>query len=110
MQRPVLLLTNAPDRETAVTIARLLVEKRLAACVNMLAGSHSVYRWNGRVEEAEEIPLLIKTTAARYTEVEEAIRTMHPYDLPELIVLSISDGLPSYLDWIIQETNKDVDV
>jgi periplasmic divalent cation tolerance protein len=110
MHRPLLLLTNAPDRETAVTIARFLVEKRLAACVNMLAGSHSVYRWNGRVEEAEEIPLLIKTTAARYTEVEQAIRTMHPYDLPELIVLSISDGLPSYLDLIIQETNKDVDV
>ena len=76
-----LVLTNVPDRDTADKIARGLIEDRLAACVNILAACTSVYRWQGAVDNAEEIPLLIKTTGARYTALEAAIRRLHPYEL-----------------------------
>ena len=99
-----LVFTNAPDRATAERIAEALVEKRLAACVNVLAGCTSVYRWQGAVERADEIPVLIKTRAARYPEVERAIRQLHPYELPELIAVPIVRGLPDYLEWVAEET------
>ncbi len=104
MSDALLVLTNAPDAEAAERIARHLVEHRLAACVNQLAPCRSTYRWNGAVEEAEEIPLLIKTTAARYPELEAALRALHPYELPELIAVGIERGLPGYLAWVADET------
>lgn len=100
----VLVFTNAPDREVAARIAEALVDKRLAACVNVLAGCTSVYRWQGDIERAEEIPLLIKTRAARYPEVEATIRHLHPYELPEVIAVPVSQGLPEYLQWVAEET------
>ena len=100
----VLVFTNVPDRETAGRIAEALVEKRLAACVNVLAGCTSVYRWEGDVERAEEIPVLIKTRAARYPEVEALIRQLHPYELPEVIAVPIVHGFPDYLEWVAGET------
>jgi periplasmic divalent cation tolerance protein len=100
----VLVFTNAPDREVAMRIAEALVEKRLAACVNVLAGCTSVYRWQGDVEHAEEIPLLIKTRLARYPEVEATIRHMHPYELPEVIAVPLTQGLPEYLQWVAEQT------
>lgn len=109
-QQALLILTNVPDTATAQAIARLLVERRLAACVNILPGVHSVYQWQGAVEEAGEVTMLIKATSARYAEIEAAIKTAHPYDVPEIIALPISAGLPEYLDWIAAETKKDVDV
>jgi periplasmic divalent cation tolerance protein len=105
-----LVLTNLGDIDSARRIARELVERRLAACVNMLPGVQSVYRWQGAIEEEGEITLLIKTTATRYAELEAALRSLHPYQLPEVIALPIANGLPAYLDWIRQETKKDIDV
>ena len=107
MAETLLILTNAPDTESAERIARHLVENRLAACVNRLAPCGSVYRWQGAVEEATETPLLIKTTAARYPEVEAAIRSMHPYELPEVVAVRVERGLPAYLDWIVRETTTE---
>ena len=101
---PVLVFTNAPDREVAERIAEALVEKRLAACVSVLGGCTSVYRWQGDVERAQEIPLLIKTRLARYPEVEATIRHLHPYELPEVIAVPLTQGLPEYLQWVAEET------
>jgi periplasmic divalent cation tolerance protein len=95
-----LVLTNVPDRETARTLASTLIEVRVAACVNILAACTSVYRWQGKIETAEEIPLLIKTTVARYAALEAVIRRLHPYELPELIAVPLAQGLPGYLQWV----------
>jgi periplasmic divalent cation tolerance protein len=103
---PLLVLTNLPDQEAADRLARALVEARAAACVNVLAACRSIYRWQGAVETAGEIPLLIKTTAANYPQVEAIVRTHHPYDVPELIATPITHGLPAYLDWLAKETEK----
>ncbi len=99
-----LVLTTLPDAATAHALAAALVEQRLAACVSLLPDCHSVYRWQGRIENAEEIPLLIKTRAARYPALEQAIRSMHPYTTPEIIALPVSHGLPDYLAWVCDET------
>ena len=104
MQITVLVLTNCPDEESANAIALALVEERLAACVNILPRVQSVYRWQGAVESAVEVPLLIKTTAAAYPALEAAIRERHPYEVPEIIALPISAGLPAYLNWVAEET------
>ena len=100
----ILILSTVPDAETAERIASVLVEAKLAACVNILPAVRSVYRWRGAVEKAEENQLLIKTTAARYREVEEAIRAHHPYEVPEIIALPVTGGLPAYLQWLTDET------
>jgi periplasmic divalent cation tolerance protein len=99
-----LVISNLPNRDTAMKLARRLVEERLAACVNLLPGCTSVYRWDGALEEAQEIPVLIKTRAARYAEVEALIRSEHPYELPEIIAVPVVRGLPEYLDWVGEET------
>lgn len=110
MEQPILVLTNLPDAAAAKAIARQLVEMRLAACVNMLPQVQSIYQWNGAVEEANEITLLIKTTQGRYADLEASIKAAHPYDVPEIIAMPIVQGLPQYLDWIANETKKDVNV
>ena len=99
-----LVLTTLPGREAALKLARALVEKRLAACVNILAGCTSIYRWQDNVEQAEEVPLLIKTRAGRYAELEAAIRSLHPYELPEIIAVPVVQGLADYLGWVAEET------
>lgn len=99
-----LVFTNLPDRDSAAALARRLVEKRLAACVNILSSCTSVYRWKGEFETAEEVPVLIKTQAERYAELERAIRANHPYEVPEIIAIPVGSGLPEYLDWVRQET------
>ena len=99
-----LVLTNCPDEATANAIALALVEEKLAACVNILPRVQSVYRWQGAVESASEIPLLIKSTVGRYAELEAAIRARHPYEVPEIIALPITQGLPAYLNWVATET------
>lgn len=103
---PLLIFTNLPDLASAEKLAQALVENRAAACVNVLAPCRSIYRWQGRVEAADEIPLLIKTAAAHYAQVEEIVRTLHPYAVPELIAAPITHGLPAYLDWLATETKK----
>ena len=99
-----LVLTNLPDRESAERLARGVVEARLAACVNVLSPTRSVYRWKGAVETAEEYPVLIKTAADRYPELEKTIRALHPYELPEIVAVGIEAGLPAYLAWVEAET------
>ena len=101
------VLTNLPDEASAHALATALVGERLAACVNVLAPCRSVYRWQGAIENATEIPLLIKTTAVRYAALEAAIRARHPYELPEIIAVPIAHGLPEYLDWVVAETRTE---
>jgi periplasmic divalent cation tolerance protein len=110
MEQALLVLTNVPDATIATTIARRLVELRVAACVNILPQVQSIYRWQGMIEEAGELSLLIKTTQARYAELEAAIKALHPYDVPEIIAMPIVQGMPTYLNWIIAETKKDMHV
>lgn len=99
----ILVLTSLPDKAGAILLAEKLVDGKLAACVNVLAGCSSVYRWQGRTETADEVPVLIKTTAACYPQVEQVVKEMHPYELPELIAVEIKQGLPAYLQWIALE-------
>ena len=99
-----LVLTNLPDRAAAERLAESLIEKHLAACVNILAPCRSVYRWKDAMQRDEEHPMLIKTTAERYAELEAAIRASHPYELPEIIAVPVERGLPAYLDWVVAET------
>ena len=100
-----LVITNLPDRPSADTLASALVERRAAACVNILAPCSSVYRWKGTVERAEEFPLFAKTTADRYPFVEHVIRELHPYELPEIIAVRLAGGLSAYLQWVEAETH-----
>jgi periplasmic divalent cation tolerance protein len=99
-----LVLTNLPDRPAAEKLAEALVSERLAACVNVLAPCRSVYRWKGALQNDEEIPVLVKTTAARYPALEAAILANHPYELPEIVALPVERGLPAYLNWVAEET------
>src|SRR5437868_5493206 len=99
-----LVLSNFPDRESAERVAVLLVEQRLAACVNVLAPCRSVYRWKDAVQREDEHPVLIKTTAERYPALEKALQAAHPYDLPEIVALPMERGLPEYLSWVATQT------
>jgi periplasmic divalent cation tolerance protein len=99
-----LLITNLPDAQSAEKLARQIVEARAAACVNQLAPCMSTYRWKDNIETSTEVPLLIKTTQAAYPRLEKLIREAHPYELPEIIAVSVTAGLPAYLDWIGSET------
>lgn len=101
-----LLITNLPDRDSAQRMAHSLIENRAAACVNILAECSSVYRWQDKIESASEVPLLIKTTRAAYPRVEELIRSQHPYELPEIVAVSVVAGLPAYLQWVGQEVSS----
>lgn len=99
-----LVLTNLPDRAAAEKLADALIEKRVAACVNILAPCRSVYRWQGALRHDEEHPLLIKSTQAAYPALEAQIRALHPYELPEIVAVPIERGLPAYLDWVAAQT------
>jgi periplasmic divalent cation tolerance protein len=101
----ILIITNLPDRAQALALAQKLVEARLAACVNVLADCTSVYLWQGKNETANEVPLFIKTLAEHYPAVGQLIKSQHPYELPEIIAVPISSGLPAYLKWIADETS-----
>lgn len=99
-----LVITNMPDAESAARLAQRIIEARAAACVNQLAPCISTYRWQGSIETAAEVPLLIKTTKAAYPRLEQLIREEHPYELPEIIAVSVDAGLPAYLGWVSNET------
>ena len=104
MDEVVIVLTTLPDRAAAVKLAEVLVAKRLAACVNVLADCTSVYRWKGAVENAAEVPVVIKTRAGLYAELEDAIGRLHPHELPEIIAVPVVRGLDRYLQWVAEET------
>ncbi len=95
-----IIFCTCPDRESAEKIARRLVETNAAACVNILPALTSVYQWRGTIETEQELLLLIKTRDDRYPEIEQQIKSLHPYELPEIIAVSIARGLPDYLKWI----------
>jgi periplasmic divalent cation tolerance protein len=105
MQSILLVMTNLPDAATARLLARTLVEARLAACVNIIPGVESVYRWQNQIEESTEVTLMIKTTSQAYRQLETALRSAHPYDLPEIIALPLAEGYSPYLHWVAAETN-----
>jgi periplasmic divalent cation tolerance protein len=97
---PQIVLCTVPDETTAQRIASALVAEHLAACVNIVPGITSVYRWKGAIETDMELLLIIKTTAAVYSRLQDRIRALHPYELPEIIAVSLDQGLPDYLAWI----------
>jgi len=101
------VLTTAGSDEQAETIARALVDRRLAACVNIVNSVCSVYRWKGETVREQEPMLIIKTTADRFEEVREAIRELHTYEIPEVISLSVRDGDGDYLRWIDESVRDD---
>jgi len=104
MHEVLLVLTNCPDAASAERIVRALVDNRLAACVNRLPPVASTYRWQGVVETVEEVPLLVKCTRSRYPAVEEAIRQLHPYQVPEIVAVPIVAGFAPYLRWVDEQT------
>ena len=95
-----LVLCTCPDTETAERIASGLLEQRLAACVNILPAVRSLYRWEGKLEQAEEVQLFIKTTAPALSDLEQFIQQKHPYKVPEIIAIPVVAGLPAYLKWL----------
>ena len=102
-----LILSTCPDADTAQRLARTLVEERLAACVSLLPGAVSTYRWQGQVEQATEVQLLAKTSADRRDALMARLAELHPYELPEILAVETAAGLPAYLDWVTAETRAD---
>ena len=96
----VLAFSTFPDIETARRIARELVSENLAACANVIPKIESIYRWQGKIEQGEEALVLFKTTAARFAAFEEKLKSLHPYDVPEIICTPIANGWPAYLNWV----------
>ena len=103
-----LILCTCPDQNTAENLANHLVDERLAACVSIVPGITSVYRWEGRRETGTELLLLIKTRDDLYSRLEKRITELHPYELPEIISVSLNEGFPAYLDWITQNTGNPI--
>jgi periplasmic divalent cation tolerance protein len=102
-----IVLSTASSEEEARKIALYLVEQRLAACVNIVPGIESIYRWKENVESSQEWLLLIKTSAESFPQVRDAIRELHSYELPECVALSIEEGSPEYLQWLAYSLVKD---
>jgi periplasmic divalent cation tolerance protein len=100
------VLTTAGSREEAQKIARELVERRLAACVNVIPQIESVYRWEDKVETAPEWLLIIKTQAGAFEKLRNAIKELHSYDVPECIMLGIADGSAEYLNWVLENSQS----
>lgn len=100
--------TNCGSREEADRIAHWLVEQELAACVNILPAVQSVYRWQGKLEQAEEVTLLIKTSARQLETIKTVLPEQHSYELPELCAVEIRDGLPAYLNWVHENLSDDI--
>jgi periplasmic divalent cation tolerance protein len=98
-----LVLTNMPDQETAIKLARTLVGKRLAACANVMDGCSSIFRWQGEIQSEREFPVLIKTRADRFASLQNEILACHPYELPEIIAVPVEAGFQPYLDWVSAE-------
>jgi len=100
----VLVVSTWPDEKAASAVARELVLDRLAACVQVLPGVLSTYRWKGRLETATEVRMEAKTTPGRLLELQRRLAERHPYEVPEILVLPVVDGLPAYVHWVRAET------
>ena len=101
---PILVITNIPDKATALKLAEELISKKLAACVNLQAECTSIYRWQDKIATTSELPVCIKTLTKHYPEIERIIKEKPPDELPEIISDSINGGLPAYLQWLSDET------
>ena len=108
MSDVVVVLTTVPEGDKGEAIARALVEERLAACVNVLAPMTSIYRWRGAVERESEQQMIIKTTRGRVAALQSRLSALHPYELPEFLVLAVADSSSAYFEWVGQETSDDV--
>ena len=97
-----LALSTFPDAETARGIAHTLVSEKLAACANIIPAMNSIYRWKGKIEAGDETIVLFKTTKDHYEAFQEKLRSLHPYELPEIICVKIDRGLPDYLRWVVE--------
>ena len=104
MSEIVLILTTAPDDDRAEAWARLLVDERLAACVNILAPMVSIYRWKGVIERGIERQIVIKTTQAQVPAIQSRLAAFHPYELPEFVVVTVAEGSPEYIKWVGEQT------
>ncbi len=104
MTDALVVLVTAPSPDRAAEIARALVDERLAACGNVVAGLRSIYRWEGKVQDEEEALLLLKTTRARFDALRDRVLALHPYEVPEVIALPVEAGSARYLAWIAGET------
>lgn len=105
MDQIVVLITAGSEAE-ATTIARALVEKELVACVNILPGIRSIFQWEGKVTEEQEVLLMAKTVSKVFQEVAATVKSLHSYSVPEVIALPIQEGLPEYLNWIFDVTKS----
>jgi periplasmic divalent cation tolerance protein len=103
---PLVVLSTFPDADTAARVARVLVEDRLAACVNVVPTVRSIYRWEGQVCDEAETLAVIKTTAERYAALAAKIAELHPYQVPEVIALPLADGHPPYLAWLAAQVAR----
>jgi periplasmic divalent cation tolerance protein len=104
MSEELVVLVTTPDEDSASQIGTALVEQRLAACVNIIPAIHSIYRWEGQVTRDRESLMIIKTTAARYEELERKIKELHKYSTPEVIAFPITQGSAEYLKWVTEST------
>ena len=95
-----ILLSNFPGADTARKAVRLLVEERLIACGNLITGVESIYEWKGNIETANEVTVIAKTSAARADEALVRLRALHPYELPEILLVPVTTGWPAYLEWV----------
>lgn len=98
------VFSTCPTQQSAEEMAQHLIELRLAACVNILPNLKSIYRWQGNIETATEFLMIIKTSSDNYQKLEEVLRKIHPYNTPEIIALPISQALPDYLQWVVNNT------
>lgn len=101
------ILITTPSRREAVRIGQAVVKKKLAACANVLSPVTSIFRWKGRIEKSREALLILKTTGPRYAALAKTIGSMHPYEVPEIIALKVTKGLPRYIAWVHRETASD---
>ncbi len=104
MSRVVMVCVNVGNADEAVKIARTLVEEELVACGNIIPGIRSIYRWKGEIFDEEEVMLIMKTQASLFPTVQSRVQSLHSYEVPEIIALDISDGLPEYLAWVMENT------
>jgi periplasmic divalent cation tolerance protein len=98
------LHVTMPDKDRAASMARVLVDEGLAACVNIVPGVRSIYQWDGKVQEDEEVLCLIKTRPAVFERARERILALHPYEVPEILAFAVDDGSPAYLEWLRKST------
>lgn len=102
----VLVLCSAPDKAVARLLSQHLLDARAAACVSVIPGMHSMYHWNDAIQAADEVLMLIKTSSERLTELKAIVKEIHPYEVPELLVLGVADALPAFLQWVGSVTAK----